>query len=133
MFSFLINSKKKTAEPVENTGIRRFFNMEQVKGIEPSCSAWEADILPLNYTCESLYSIPHLSPVFNPAVLTNFNFYILCDLSIMTLALFLKAYYNTAVNQKRRCCGVNNDNRIAAQDIDELIFGTEETVTVSER
>ena len=25
--------------------------MEQVKGIEPSCSAWEADILPLNYTC----------------------------------------------------------------------------------
>lgn len=24
--------------------------MEQVKGIEPSCSAWEADILPLNYT-----------------------------------------------------------------------------------
>ena len=25
--------------------------MEQVKGIEPSCSAWEADVLPLNYTC----------------------------------------------------------------------------------
>lgn len=31
--------------------------MEQVKGIEPSCSAWEADVLPLNYTCisEGLY------------------------------------------------------------------------------
>ena len=27
------------------------FILEQVKGIEPSCSAWEADILPLNYTC----------------------------------------------------------------------------------
>ena len=27
------------------------FVLEQVKGIEPSCSAWEADILPLNYTC----------------------------------------------------------------------------------
>ena len=25
--------------------------MEQVMGIEPTCSAWEADILPLNYTC----------------------------------------------------------------------------------
>ena len=24
--------------------------MERVKGIEPSCSAWEADVLPLNYT-----------------------------------------------------------------------------------
>ena len=24
--------------------------LEQVKGIEPSCSAWEADILPLNYS-----------------------------------------------------------------------------------
>ncbi len=29
--------------------------MEQVKGIEPSCSAWEADILPLNYTCMYFY------------------------------------------------------------------------------
>ena len=26
--------------------------MEQVRGIEPPCSAWEADILPLNYTCK---------------------------------------------------------------------------------
>ena len=26
-------------------------DMEQVRGIEPPCSAWEADILPLNYTC----------------------------------------------------------------------------------
>ena len=25
--------------------------MEQVMGIEPTCSAWKADILPLNYTC----------------------------------------------------------------------------------
>ncbi len=30
------------------------FVLEQVKGIEPSCSAWEADILPLNYTCTHL-------------------------------------------------------------------------------
>ena len=26
--------------------------LEQVTGIEPACSAWEADILPLNYTCK---------------------------------------------------------------------------------
>ena len=29
------------------SGIPRF---ERVKGIEPSFSAWEADVLPLNYT-----------------------------------------------------------------------------------
>jgi hypothetical protein len=26
------------------------FPLERVKGIEPSLSAWEADVLPLNYT-----------------------------------------------------------------------------------
>ena len=26
------------------------FLVERVKGIEPSYSAWEADVLPLNYT-----------------------------------------------------------------------------------
>ena len=26
------------------------FSLERVRGIEPPCSAWEADILPLNYT-----------------------------------------------------------------------------------
>lgn len=25
-------------------------DLEQVMGIEPTCSAWKADILPLNYT-----------------------------------------------------------------------------------
>ena len=29
-------------------------SLEQVRGIEPPCSAWEADILPLNYTCIAL-------------------------------------------------------------------------------
>ena len=34
-------------------------DVEQVRGIEPPCSAWEADILPLNYTCKvSFYTIP---------------------------------------------------------------------------
>ena len=28
--------------------------MERIKGVEPSCSAWEADVLPMNYTRESV-------------------------------------------------------------------------------
>ena len=28
---------------------------EQITGIEPASSAWEADILPMNYICELLY------------------------------------------------------------------------------
>ena len=30
---------------------RRVLLLEQVTGIEPAYSAWEADVLPLNYTC----------------------------------------------------------------------------------
>lgn len=35
--------------------------MERVKGIEPSYSAWEADVLPLNYTriSEQCYYTPN--------------------------------------------------------------------------
>ena len=33
--------------------------LERVKGIEPSCSAWKADILPLNYTRTKMQS--HIS------------------------------------------------------------------------
>ena len=32
-------------------------SVEQVRGIEPPCSAWEADILPLNYTRKFFYII----------------------------------------------------------------------------
>ena len=41
------------------------FFLEQVKGIEPSYSAWEADVLPLNYTCKfiDLESIAHFFPL----------------------------------------------------------------------
>lgn len=31
--------------------------LEQVTGIEPASDAWEAPVLPLNYTCESLLII----------------------------------------------------------------------------
>jgi hypothetical protein len=39
---------------VEITGIiaKRVLNMERVMGIEPTLSAWEAEVLPLNYTRE---------------------------------------------------------------------------------
>ena len=30
--------------------LQRFSRMERVTGIEPALSAWEADVLPLNYT-----------------------------------------------------------------------------------
>ena len=35
------------------------FLLEQVKGIEPSSQAWEARILPMNYTCE-IFTMPAL-------------------------------------------------------------------------
>ena len=42
-------------------------------GIEPTCSAWKADILPLNYTCDCQ---TFLSQLFNcnmiPAVCQEF-------------------------------------------------------------
>ena len=33
------------------------FLLEHVTGIGPAYSAWEANVLPLNYTCEYLYYI----------------------------------------------------------------------------
>ena len=36
-------------------------NLERVEGIEPSLSAWEADVLPLNHTREAWHLILSLS------------------------------------------------------------------------
>ena len=33
-----------------NGAVTRWFRLERVTGIEPAFSAWEADVLPLNYT-----------------------------------------------------------------------------------
>ena len=51
--------------------------MEQVRGIEPPCSAWEADILPLNYTCMgfSLYNIPQLGVQCKGKIQTHKSFF----------------------------------------------------------
>ena len=49
--------EEKVFRPMEEARLRdcdifgKLSTMEQVKGIEPSYSAWEADVLPLNYTC----------------------------------------------------------------------------------
>ena len=38
----------------------RHFHMERITGIEPVTSAWEADVLPLNYTRRNLtYLVYH--------------------------------------------------------------------------
>lgn len=44
-----ISLMQKTSAPRENTEM--WENLEQVTGIEPALKAWEALILPLNYTC----------------------------------------------------------------------------------
>ena len=45
---------------VGRTSLAWALSLERVTGIEPALSAWEADVLPLNYTREraSLYPIP---------------------------------------------------------------------------
>jgi hypothetical protein len=54
-FSFVITHKKNQSFQIDLiidvALVRRFYLLEQVRGIEPPYSAWEADVLPLNYTC----------------------------------------------------------------------------------
>ena len=38
--------------------------MEQVMGIEPTLSAWKAEVLPLNYTCTSITKSILSQPIF---------------------------------------------------------------------
>ena len=48
----LANSPRRFCEPSPFVSLRvqKIAILERVKGIEPSFSAWEADVLPLNYT-----------------------------------------------------------------------------------
>ncbi len=46
----------------------RRINMERVEGIEPSRSAWKAEVLPLNYTrtfCINSYRLYQLAPIMS--------------------------------------------------------------------
>ena len=52
------SSNKKAPERVP-------FCLEQMTGIEPAWSAWEAEVLPLNYICKRVIIIAHLSIFVN--------------------------------------------------------------------
>lgn len=57
-----------------------------------------------------------------------------CIKLYVSLLDFLQSrFYNMVVNKKRRCCWNMIDNRMTGHDIDELIFGTNDQVIVSER
>lgn len=56
---------------------KRAFCVEQVKGVEPSYQAWEACVLPMNYTCKFLFIIPRLSALFKYNILSNFDLFCL--------------------------------------------------------
>jgi hypothetical protein len=46
-----INNRHQATRPSAGTHILTWaFALERVTGIEPALSAWEADVLPLNYT-----------------------------------------------------------------------------------
>ena len=50
-----------------------FFMMEQATGIGPACSAWEADILPLNYACVLLMIILQLPAFAKTGIIGSCN------------------------------------------------------------
>ena len=75
--------------------------MEQVRGIEPPCSAWEADILPLNYTRKFFCIIADLKEkckLFLPARFPEYG-----------LQLFHKKHFTNhsiiAIIHNKKCIG----------------------------
>ena len=38
-------------------------SLEQATGIEPAASAWEAEVLPLDYACDSIIILPRVTLV----------------------------------------------------------------------
>ena len=75
-------------------------------GIEPASSAWEADILPMNYTCPTSVSIAQKKRLFNPFF---YKFLEICDImgfvymgfciSCPNLSQFKEVYYGTKSNR----------------------------------
>ena len=61
-------------DPSQYLYIRPALNLERVMGIEPTLSAWKAEVLPLNYTRDGMGSatgFPPHSEAFWPAVLVE--------------------------------------------------------------
>lgn len=49
-----MRAKRQNKKPKLEREVRPGFSLvEQMTGIEPASSAWEADILPLNYICKA--------------------------------------------------------------------------------
>ena len=46
----VIHGRVRACGKAKNPLISKGFRLERVTGIEPALSAWEADVLPLNYT-----------------------------------------------------------------------------------
>ena len=69
---------RRSSAPIRKTyALRRSFLLEQVTGIEPAYSAWEADTLPLSYTCASLAESPFIIIQNAPIVKTMGAFFVL--------------------------------------------------------
>ena len=114
------------------------FSLERVRGIEPPCSAWEADILPLNYTRifqlgEAYYNTPpgKLQAFFlSPLPVFPLFFY--------TLSKTLFVFYNSTLYFSGTCCyNVQQRKRKEVKlvkeyprkpDVDDMIFGDDRTV-----
>ena len=52
-------SKKRKKDRCGCAALSFFLFLEQATGIEPAASAWEAEVLPLDYACEHGYYIPN--------------------------------------------------------------------------
>ena len=50
---------------LKREGTKGALSFQQMTGIEPALSAWEAEVLPLNHICVSLYIIYHPERFFN--------------------------------------------------------------------
>ena len=105
--------------------------MERVRGIEPPCSAWEADILPLNYTRINFYSVKRIiiqpwkkSKCFFLPPLPLLLHILQSFIRILQFTLFtspsqLAIIYNR--NRKKRCNTVRD--RQQTTDVDDMIYG----------
>ena len=59
--AFFLTSVRKWPKSASRIG-----GLERVKGIEPSFSAWEADVLPLNYTRDDSYTVYSFTTAIHP-------------------------------------------------------------------
>ena len=62
--------------------IQSLLRMKQMAGVEPVYSAWEADILPMNYICERCHCLATFVIVTYHFYLVNTGFYIKISCSI---------------------------------------------------